>query len=327
MIIVTGGAGFIGSAIIAALNTRGCDDILVVDNIDHEQKGRNLRSLRFRETIGVDEFRLRLRQGFYDQFDVSGVLHLGACSDTTEDNWDYLQDNNVNYSKELILWCFRNNVRCIYASSAATYGDGALGFSDDPELFDQFAPLNPYGKSKLLVDIWARDEGLLEVTAGVRYFNVFGPNEWHKGVMRSVVNKKFPEISEDLPFTLFKSYDPSYPDGGQERDFIYVKDAVDVSLWLLENTIANGVFNVGTGVARTWNDLARAMFVALKKPEQISYIDMPEKLRNQYQYHTQADMSKLRSVGYRRRFTSLEEAIEDYVQNYLLPNKHLGEER
>lgn len=324
MIIVTGGAGFIGSVIVAELNARGHEDILVVDNVDHEQKELNLKPLRFIEVVPIAEFRSQLNQGSYDQAGVSGILHLGACSDTTEHNWDYLQDNNVDYSKELIRWSSKHDVRCIYASSAATYGDGALGFSDDHALFDDFVPLNPYGKSKLLVDIWARDEGLLEQAAGIRYFNVFGPNEWHKGGMRSVVNKKFPDIRDDQPFTLFKSYHPEYPDGGQERDFIYVKDAVDISLWLLDNSTANGVFNVGTGIARTWNDLARAMFKALGKPEKIAYIDMPDGLRDQYQYHTKADISKLRSAGYNKPFTSLEDAIEDYIREHLLPNRHLG---
>jgi ADP-L-glycero-D-manno-heptose 6-epimerase len=323
VILVTGGAGFIGSATIAELNRRGRTDILVVDAIDHERKRRNLDPLKFLSLVGIDEFRTNLRNGAYDSLTICGVVHLGACSDTTEHDWNHLQSNNVDYSKEVILWCSQHNVRCVYASSAATYGDGALGFDDDPRLFDQLAPLNPYGRSKLLVDIWARDHGLSQVAVGIRYFNVFGPNEWHKGVMRSVINKKFPRIRDGGSFTLFRSYHPNYTDGGQERDFIYVKDAVNATLWLLEQPTAGGVFNLGTGIARTWNDLARAMFIALRKPEQISYIEMPENLRNQYQYHTRAIMTRLRSAGYTKEFITLEDAIHDYVVNHLVPDKHL----
>ncbi len=325
MIIVTGGAGFIGSAIVAELNARGRSDLIVVDENDHERKDRNLKPLKFVELVGISEFRSKLLKGDYDKANISGVLHLGACSATTEHNWDYLQDNNVDYSKDLILWCSKHKIRCVYASSAATYGDGELGFSDSTDLFDEFTPLNPYGKSKLLVDIWARDNDLFSYAVGVRYFNVFGPNEWHKEGMRSVVNKKFPEIKDNSPFTLFKSYNSSYADGGQERDFIYVKDAVDASLWLLGNPQAKGVFNIGTGIARTWNDLARAMFKSLEMPENISYIEMPDNLRNQYQYHTQADMSRLRDAGYTNEFTTLENSIDDYIKNYLLPDMHLRE--
>ncbi len=326
MIIVTGGAGFIGSALIAKLNERGQTDILVVDELDHAQKQRNLQPLTYTSLVGISEFRRRLKSGEYDNAGVEGILHMGACSATTEHNWKYLQDNNVDYSKDLITWCANNNARCIYASSAATYGDGSLGFNDDHSKFEDFEPLNPYGKSKLLVDIWARDEGLLESCAGVRFFNVFGPNEWHKGGMRSLVNKKFPEIENGQVFTLFKSDHPDYADGAQERDFIYVDDAVDASLWLLDNPQANGVFNVGTGIARTWNDLASAMYKALDKTENISYIEMPDNLKNQYQYHTLANISKLRAAGYAKEFSSLEDSIQDYIQNYLVPDLHLREE-
>lgn len=325
MIVVTGGAGFIGSALIAELNKRGCDDVLVVDDIDHERKARNLRALRFKQSVGIAEFRRQLQTGAYERAGITGIIHLGACSDTTELNWTYLQDNNVDYSKEIIQWSATHGARCVYASSAATYGDGELGFNDAHDLFARLVPLNPYGKSKLVVDIWARDCGLLAASAGVRYFNVFGPNEWHKGGMRSVVNKKFPEVRDEGRITLFKSHRPDYPDGGQERDFIYVKDAVDATLWLLDHPSANGVFNIGTGVAETWNDVARAMFQALRQPENIRYIDMPDNLRNQYQYHTKADISKIRAAGYAAAFTPLAIAINDYVCNHLAPDRHLGE--
>ena len=325
MIVVTGGAGFIGSALIAELNKRGRDDILVVDELDHERKIRNLRALRFKQRLGIADFRHKLLAGALDHAGITGIIHLGACSDTTELNWAYLQDNNVDYSQEIIKWSAAHGARCVYASSAATYGDGLLGFDDRHELFERLIPLNPYGKSKLLVDIWVRDNGLLASAAGVRYFNVFGPNEWHKGGMRSVVNKKFPEVRDEGRIVLFKSHHPDYADGGQKRDFIYVKDAVDATLWLLDHPEANGVFNIGTGVARTWNDVARPMFHALKKPVNITYVDMPENLRNQYQYHTEADISKLRSAGYAAAFTPLEDAITDYVCNHLVPDRHLGE--
>ena len=325
MIIVTGGAGFIGSALVAKLNDRGFEDILVVDEVDHERKQRNLQPLTYAGIAGISEFRTRLNSGEFDNATIDGVLHMGACSATTELNWEYLQDNNVDYSRELITWCTNNNTRCVYASSAAVYGDGSSGFSDKHSEFENMEPLNPYGKSKLLVDIWARDEGLLKNCAGVRYFNVFGPNEWHKGGMRSVINKKFPEIKRGQAFTLFKSDHPDYADGDQNRDFIYVDDAADVTLWLLDNSQVNGVFNVGTGTARSWNDLARAMYKAMGTAEDISYIDMPKNLKNRYQYHTQAEVSKLRAAGYGNEFSSLEDSIQDYVRNFLLPDLHLRE--
>ncbi len=325
MLILTGGAGFIGSALLFELNQRGCSDVIVVDVVDHPRKERNLAALKYEELIGVGEFREKLAGGAYDRSGVSGVLHLGACSATTETDWDYLYDNNVVFSQELIRWCARGDVRCVYASSAATYGDGESGYSDDHALFDNLKPMNLYGKSKLDLDIWARDQGLLGSVAGLRYFNVFGPNEWHKEGMRSVVNKKLPEIEEEGRMTLFKSYRDDYSDGGQERDFVYVSDVVDITLWMLGHPEANGVFNVGTGIARTWNDLARSMFSAVSKTENIEYVEMPDNLREQYQYHTRADISKLRSVGYDGEFVSLESAVKNYVVDHLQSDRHLGE--
>lgn len=325
MIIVTGGAGFIGSVVVAALNQRGHDDILIVDQVNHPRKERNLQPLNYKRMLGIGEFQSALLTGELDNAEIGGVIHLGACSDTSEHDWTYLRENNVEYSKTIIRWCLDRSIRCVYASSAATYGDGELGFDDAHDLFDRLTPLNPYGKSKLLVDIWARNEGLLDRVAGIRYFNVFGPNEWHKGSMRSVINKKYPDIRDIGSISLFKSCHPDYGHGDQERDFIYVKDAVEMTLWLFECPEINGVFNVGTGRARTWNDVANAMFAAVGKTPQIEYVDMPEDLAKQYQYHTEARMAKIMQAGYDRELTSLEDSIADYVQNYLAPDRHYGE--
>lgn len=325
MIIITGGAGFIGSALVWALNERGRDDIIIVDEVDHERKERNIGHLRYEERVGIKEFREKLVTGTYDNAGIEAIIHMGACSDTTETDWDYLLDNNVEYSKDIIRWCQDNNVRCIYASSGATYGNGSRGYNDDESLFDQLEPLNLYGKSKLVVDVWARDGGYLNDVVGLRFFNVFGPNEWHKAAMQSVIGKKYPDVVADKPMQLFKTDNPDYEDGGQMRDFVYIKDAVDVVLWFLDTPKVNGVFNVGTGTARTWNDVAHALFTALGKEPNIEYIDLPNELAGKYQYYTQAETEKLKAAGYTHPVRSLEEAIADYVKNYLIPDKHLGE--
>ena len=324
MVIVTGGAGLIGSAIIWALNKRDETDIVIVDELDHDRKERNIAPLAYERLVGITEFREQLLSGDWDDNDVEAIIHLGACSDTTETNWDYLEDNNVEYSKDVIRWATDNNIRCLYASSAATYGNGEHGFDDDHELFDRLEPLNLYGKSKLLVDMWARDGGYLDKAVGLRYFNVFGPNEWHKEHMRSVINKKFPEVLEG-EIKLFKSEHPDYADGEQDRDFIYVKDAVAATLFFLDAPGVNGVFNIGTGQAGTWNEIAQAMFAAVGREAKITYIDLPEHLRGHYQYHTEADLTKLEKSGFKQDFMSLDEAIADYVKNYLKPDLHLGD--
>ena len=325
MIIVTGGAGLIGSATIWALNERGETDIAIVDELDHDQKERNLGPLSYEKLVGIKEFREQLLAGDWDPQDVGAIIHLGACSDTTETDWEYLEDNNVEYSKDVIRWATDNNIRCIYASSAATYGDGEHGFDDDHDLFNKLEPLNLYGKSKLLVDVWAREGWYLEKAVGLRYFNVFGPNEWHKEGMRSVINKKYPEVAEQGEIKLFKSEHPDYADGEQDRDFIYVKDAVAATLHFLDAPKVNGVFNIGTGQAGTWNHIAQAMFAAVGRETNIAYIDLPEHLRGQYQYHTEADITKLKKSGFDQPFMSLEDAISDYIKNYLQPDLHLGE--
>lgn len=339
MIIVTGAAGFIGSALVWALNREGRSDLILVDDIDHtpafapasrrgsggrSEKEHNLAPLKYEKIIGIKEFRQQLLAGSFNQAGVEAIIHLGACSDTTEDDWNYLLDNNVEYSKDVIRWCVDTNVRCLYASSAATYGDGEQGFRDDHDLFTTLKPLNLYGQSKLDVDTWARDGGYLDQVVGLRYFNVYGPNEWHKEHMRSVIAKKFPEVHEQGYIELFKSEHPDYADGEQERDFLYVKDAVAMTLFFLQHPALHGVYNVGTGKARTWNEVAAALFSALKQKPDIRYIDLPANLKGQYQYHTQADMTKLKGAGWVEAGMTLEAAIADYVQGYLLHHHHLG---
>lgn len=324
MIIVTGGTGFIGSGVVWELNKRGRSDVVIVDNVDHEEKEHNIESLLYEERIEIPDFREKLAAGDFNNKGVEAIIHLGANSSTTERNWDHLLDNNVHYSQEIIRWCADNDVRCVYASSGATYGDGSLGFSDDPELFNDLQPLNLYGKSKLEVDIWARDGGYLDKVVGLRYLNVFGPNEYHKGDMASVIYKKYQDMAAGKPFTLFKSDHPDYADGESTRDFIYVKDVIDATLFFVENKEQGGVFNVGTAKERTWNDVAESAYAALNQEPNIEYIDMPASLKGQYQYHTKADVTRLRKAGFVQEFTALEDAIADYVQNYLVPHRHLG---
>ncbi|MEX2055146.1 MAG: ADP-glyceromanno-heptose 6-epimerase [Candidatus Andersenbacteria bacterium] len=325
MIIITGAAGFIGSALLWALNERGETDILLVDELDHDDKERNLAPLKYEELVGIKEFREKLLAGDYNNRDVKAIFHLGACSDTTETNWAYLEDNNVEYSKDIIRWCTDRDIRCIYASSGATYGSGEQGYSDDHKLFNELKPLNLYGKSKLLVDIWALDGGYLDKAVGLRYFNVFGPNEWHKGHMQSVIAKRYPEVVNEGVMHLFKSYHPDYGDGEQQRDFVYVKDAVAATLFFYDNPKPAGVFNVGTGKASTWNEVAYALFAAADKTPRIEYIEMPKNIRDQYQYFTEADIKKLTSAGFTKKPYSLPDAVGEYVQDFLAPNKHLGE--
>ncbi len=316
MIIVTGGAGFIGSALIAELNRRQISDILVVDEVGTDQKWKNLRNLSFADYVEKDDFLELVIEGKLDS-PVDVVFHLGACSDTTETNASYLVKNNYEYSKLLAQWATDTDIRFIYASSAATYGDGSAGFSDDEEKIEVLGPLNMYGYSKHLFDMWARRAGLLSKITGLKYFNVFGPNEYHKGDMMSFVVKAFEQIKKTGKVRLFKSYQPEYADGEQVRDFLYVKDAVNMTLFFFDNPYINGIFNIGTGETRTWNDLVIAVFVSMARKPDIEYIEMPASIRNQYQYFTQADLSKLRKAGYSKQTMPLEDAIRDYIQNYL----------
>jgi len=322
MIIVTGGAGFIGSAIIAALNKRGITDILVVD--EHgKDKCKNLVNLSFADYAEKNDF-LKTVVEKKISTDIESVFHTGACSDTTQTDAEYLRKNNYQYSRLLAQWVTDTNVRFIYASSAATYGNGSAGFSDDEEKIENLRPLNPYGQYKHLFDLWAHKKGLLKKIVGLKYFNVFGPNEYHKGNMRSFILKAFEQINATGKVRLFKSYKAQFANGEQMRDFLYIKDAVDMTLFFLDNPQLSGLFNIGTGKARSWNDLAAAVFAAMGKRQNIEYIEMPNSIRNHYQYYTCAEINKLRKAGYDKELTPLEDAVKDYVQNYLQKNEYLS---
>jgi ADP-L-glycero-D-manno-heptose 6-epimerase len=323
MIIVTGGAGFIGSAIVAELNSRGQSDILIVDELGRDEKWKNLRKLRYSDYMEKDDF-LDAVQADALRAEVEAVIHMGACSSTTEKDASYLVRNNFEYTQALAEWAVDDDVRFIYASSAATYGDGSRGFSDDEDALEELIPLNMYGYSKHMFDLWAKRQGFLDRIAGLKFFNVYGPNEYHKAEMRSFVNKAYWQITEKGKVGLFKSYLPQYPDGGQKRDFIYIRDAVAMTLFFLEQSELSGIYNIGTGEARTWNDLAAAVFAAMGWEKNIEYIEMPEELRGKYQYFTQADMGKLRAAGYRKPVTKMEDAVRDYIASYLMKDEYLG---
>ncbi len=325
-IVVTGGAGFIGSSLIWALNERGIDNILVIDRMGEDDKFKNLVPLRFDDFKDADRFLadLESRPGQFD--DVSAVFHLGACTDTTERDSHYLIRNNYEYTRTMALWALDKGKRFIYASSAATYGDGSRGMSDADDWIGKLRPLNMYGYSKHLFDLFARRHGMLDNIVGLKYFNIFGTNEYQKGDMRSLVHKAFEQIRSSGRVGLFKSYHPDYRDGEQMRDFLYVNDAVAMMLHLAEKSGAAGIFNIGSGEANTWISLVSAIFTALEKPEEIDFIEMPESLRSKYQYFTRADISKLQKAGYEKQVTPLAEAVADCVKNYLVPGKRLGEE-
>jgi ADP-L-glycero-D-manno-heptose 6-epimerase len=327
-ILVTGGAGFIGSALVWALNQRGHRDILVADFLGADEKWRNLVPLHFADYLEADVLRSALRQQPEKFGRFSTVFHLGACSATTERNAAYLIDNNYGYTKELAGWALGQGARFIYASSAATYGDGRQGMDDRDDNLHRLRPLNMYGYSKHLFDLHAQRSGWLSRIVGVKYFNVFGPNEDHKGDMRSLVHKAYQQILAHGSVRLFRSHRPDYRDGEQQRDFLYVKDAVEMTLHFAEHPLGRaggGLFNLGSGEANTWLTLTRAIFAALGREPRIEFVDMPEALRGKYQYFTQADVTKLRSLGYTRPPTALADAVRDYVQNYLVPDRRLGD--
>jgi len=322
MIIVTGGVGFIGSAFIAQLNAEGIKDIVVVDGSGFAHHEQLLGHKSFTQFIDKDQFIDLLRRDALP-WTPTAIVHMGACSRTTERNAEYLRVNNIEYSKSIIQYCTQKGIRCIYASSAATYGDGSQGYSDDESQLHVHVPLNLYGESKQVCDLWAREQGLLKHVVGLKFFNVYGPNEYYKAEMASVVWKSFNTIRDTGSFSLFKSHRPDYKDGEQKRDFVYVKDCCKVMMWLLRNPSVNGIFNVGYGQARSWNDLLHAVFSAMKRTPNIQYIDMPESIRDQYQYFTEAPMDKLRAAGYTAPFFSLEDGVQDYITGHLTqPDMH-----
>jgi ADP-L-glycero-D-manno-heptose 6-epimerase len=320
-VVVTGGAGLIGSALVWALNLRGVDNILVVDRLDVSEKWKNLVPLRYRDYLDADEFEQRVVDRPTSLGGVHTVFHMGACSSTIETDAAYLMRNNYEYTKHVAHWCVDHGIRLVYASSAATYGALEDDLRDDGDL-DALRPLNMYAYSKQRFDVYARDHGLLDRITGLKYFNVFGPNEHHKGEMRSLVDKAFYQIGESGSIRLFKSHRSDYRDGEQQRDFLYVKDAAAMTLHLAEQH-ATGIYNVGSGTAHTWLELVRPIFRAMNVPERIEFIDMPPALRDKYQYHTRANVDRLRASGYDRAVTPLDEAVGDYVRNYLIPGRRL----
>jgi ADP-L-glycero-D-manno-heptose 6-epimerase len=320
-LVVTGAAGLIGSALIWALNRRGVEDIIAVDRLDESEKWRHLVPLRFTDYVDADDF-ASLVDERPDAFgSVGTVFHLGACSSTTERDADYLMRNNYEYTKVLAQWAVERDVRFVYASSAATYGPLEDLLSDEIDL-RELRPLNMYAYSKQLFDLYAQRSGMSDRIVGLKYFNVFGPNEDHKGDMRSVVCKAYEQIRAGGGVKLFKSYRPEFRDGEQRRDFIYVKDAVDMTLAVAQSD-ASGLVNVGSGLAQTWLDLVRPIFAALGLPERIEFIDMPELLRPKYQYSTQARIDRLRACGYAAPVSTLADAVRDYVTHYLEPGRVL----
>lgn len=319
-IIVTGAAGFIGSAFVWKLNQEGIDDIIIVDNLADSQKWKNISGLKFFDYIHKNNFLSLIEEGnsFLNENEVSAIVHMGACSSTTQTDADYLIRNNYNYSRTLLHHALTHNLRFIYASSAATYGNGQKGFSDHDEKTPAYLPINMYGYSKQLFDLWVLKQNLQNQVAGLKFFNVYGPNEYHKGDMSSMVFKAYHQILEKGNVNLFKSMHPDYKDGEQKRDFVYIKDVVAVMYQLLQTPQANGIFNVGNGKAVTWLELMRAVFQAMGKQENINFIDMPKNLQNSYQYFTKADTNKLEKAIDFTFTKSLQENVSDYVQNYLM---------
>ena len=324
--LVTGGAGFIGSALVWALNRRGVERVVVADRLGTDDKWRNLVPLAFEDYLEADDLLPRLDAGALGDFDA--VLHMGACSATTERDASYLARNNFEFTKRLAEWSLAHGARFVYASSAATYGDGAAGMDDraeSPAALQRLRPLNGYGWSKHVFDQWAARHGVLGRIVGCKFFNVFGPNEAHKGDMRSLVDVPYRQVLDTGEVRLFRSYRAEWGDGEQRRDFLYVKDCVAMTLHLAASPAAHGLYNLGSGVANTWNQLAHALFAAMEREPRITYVDMPDALRAKYQYHTLADVGKLRASGYDAPATPLTEAVRDYVVNYLVPDRRLGD--
>ena len=322
MIVVTGAAGFIASCLVSRLNAANFNDVVAVDNFSIAKKLPNIEGKKLREYVDRETF-FEWLDAHHEQ--VEFIFHLGARTDTTEMDPAVFDLLNLNYSKQMWQACVQYNLPLVYASSAATYGDGRLGYSDQDEaLFPLYRPLNPYGDSKNDFDNWAlQQESTPYFWAGLKFFNVYGPNEYHKGRMASVILHAFHQIQQSGSMMLFKSHNPDYTDGGQMRDFVYVKDVVEVCFFLLQHRTHPGIYNLGSGQARTFLDLALNTFEALDRPADIQFRDTPEDIRDKYQYFTEADMGKLQGIGYDRPFTRLEDGIRDYVQNYLLPGQYL----
>ncbi len=326
MFIVTGGAGLIGSLVVWKLNREGIDDILVVDHLGNSDKWKNLAPLKFADYQEKDVFRAMLQRGEFAGKKIEGIFHLGACSSTTERDASYLIDNNFRYTTEVASFALEHKIRMIYASSCATYGDGSQGYRDDENTIESLRPLNMYGYSKQLFDLWAKRRGYFDRLIGCKFSNIYGPNEAHKNEMRSVVLRAYEQITATGKMKLFRSYRSDFADGEQKRDFLYVKDAVNM-LWFLFNAPkAAGLYNIGSGKAETWNHLVTAAFHALKLPVDIEYIDMPESLRDRYQYYTCAEMGKLYALGFDCPVATLDEAVSDYLQNHLITGKRPGDE-
>lgn len=316
MIVVTGAAGFIPSCLVTRLNEERFFDLVLVDDFSHEEKKRNYEGKKYLHLIDRKEFPQWLEN---NEDQVQFVFHLGARTDTTEFNVEIFNELNLNYSKEIWRICTEKSLPLVYASSAATYGDGALGYKDDHSIIPSLKPLNPYGDSKNDFDKWVLEqEESPFFWAGLKFFNVYGPNEYHKGRMASVIFHAFLQIGENGGMKLFRSHRPEYTDGGQMRDFVYVKDVVEVCMFLMHHRKNSGIYNLGSGEARTFLDLAKSTFRSMGVEENIQFIDTPADIRDKYQYFTEADMSKLKSIGYPKPFYSLEDGVKDYVQNYLM---------
>ncbi|TAF34269.1 MAG: ADP-glyceromanno-heptose 6-epimerase [Cytophagales bacterium] len=322
MIVITGGLGFIGSCFVnTVLSSVSSARVVVVDDFSKTQKNPNLANKIVYERVERKNFEQWLNKFAYD---VQFVYHLGARTDTTEFDQSIFDELNLHYSQMVWKTCAKLGIPLVYASSAATYGNGEYGYQDKHELCKQLVPLNPYGHSKNDFDIWALEQPLAPpFWAGLKFFNVYGPNEYHKGRMASVIFHTYNQIKNSGAMKLFRSHNPNYRDGEQLRDFVYVKDVCQVLLFMYSRKAASGIYNLGTGKARTFLDLVRQTFKAMNVSEDIAFVDTPEDIRDKYQYFTEADMSKLSANGYKQTFTSLEDGIKDYVQNYLIPNKYL----
>jgi ADP-L-glycero-D-manno-heptose 6-epimerase len=317
MIVITGGAGFIGSCLAWKFNEMGRSDLLLVDDRGTESpKAENLRKRKYADYFEKNDF-LKILAGGRLNREIEAIFHLGACTDTTETNKEFLWETNYDYSRRLAEWAVKEGKRFIYASSAATYGDGERGYSDAREGIPRLRPLNLYGLSKQVFDEWVLEKKLEKKFAGLKFFNVFGPNEYHKGDMRSMVHKGYGQIKKDGRIRLFKSYRKGVADGEQKRDFVYVKDVLAVILWFWDHPQAGGIFNLGTGKAETWLSLVRAIFKAMGKPEVIEFVEMPPAIRDKYQYWTEADLGNLRRAGCAHPFLALEDGVRDYIQNHL----------